>query len=608
MLQRRRKLQAGLLFGVVLVALAALGGGVAGRRMHARATAATAASGGDTEAAIEDDFQEALALVTDNYADEIDYEKANQAAIQGMLSTLDPHSTFFPPADFTRLKQDQDSQFYGIGVTILRHHDGVYVQSPVENTPAGRAGLRYGDKIVEVDGKDAHDWSSEQVSKAVRGERGAPVTLKVERAGALAPLYYTMQRDTVPLPSIRSAFMLRPGTGYVALVGGFTHTTSDELQEALDRLRKEGMRQLVLDLRNNPGGLLDQAIEVASQFLPRGQVVVSVRGRGEYSQTKTYKNTDFDAEDFPLVMLINRNTASASEIVAGAIQDHGRGLLVGETSFGKGLVQRVFELRPWGAGLTLTNQKYYTPYGRSIQRDYSSGSLYDYYVRHSPEDEPAPAQPTAPSLPARRDQNVSLAVPAPTPAPSPTGPAVKTAGGRVFYGGGGITPDIEVKPLDVTTPARARIFDAAFAFTRELAAGQIAGLESYRVEKVQYERDARATDYPITERVVEAFQNFVRRHPELNLTPQQAEAEADYVRIRLREEIITAAFGAEAGARTLLDSDPQLQRALEAFPDAKRLAEAIRNGSDVSLQLNPPTPHARIWFGADSYFDDALLT
>ncbi len=582
--------------------------------MHAQ-TPPGGRSGGDAGADIERDYHEALDDVTDNYADEIDYEKANQAAIQGMLSTLDPHSTFFPPTDFTRLKQDQDSQFYGIGVTILRHHNGVYVQSPVKDTPAARAGLRYGDRIIEVDEKDARDWSSEQVSKAVRGNRDASVTLKVERAGALAPLYFTMRRDTVPLPSIRSSFMLRPGTGYVALVGGFTHTTSDELQEALSGLQKEGMRQIVLDLRNNPGGLLDQAIEVASQFLPRGANIVSVRGRGEYSQTRTYKNTDFDAEDFPLVVLINRNTASASEIVAGALQDHGRGLLVGETSFGKGLVQRIFELRPWGAGLTLTTQKYFTPYGRSIQRDYSSGSLYDYYVRHSPEDEPAPQPPaTTPTIPAQHNQNVhnqnvALAVPAPppTPRPSPNGPAVKTAGGRVFYGGGGITPDIEVKPLDVSAPARIRIFDAAFAFTRELVAGQIAGLENYRVDKVQYDHELRPTDYPVTDRVVEAFQTYVARHPELVLTAAQVKTEADYIRIRLREEITTAAFGAETGARTLLDTDPQLLRALEAFPDAKHLAETIRNGGEVSLKLYTSAPAESELVG-DDWFLDGLLT
>ena len=201
---------------MVLVALSAVFGGVAVRRARMHAPVAAGQAAGRTDAEVERDFQEALDYVTDNYADDIDYEKANQAAIQGMLSTLDPHSTFFPPADFTRLKQDQDSQFYGIGVTILRHQDGVYVQSPVADTPAARAGLRYGDKIVEVDGKDARDWTSEQVSKAVRGDRGTPVTLKVERAGALAPQYFTITRDTVPLPSIRTSFMIRPGTGYVA--------------------------------------------------------------------------------------------------------------------------------------------------------------------------------------------------------------------------------------------------------------------------------------------------------------------------------------------------------------------------------------------------------
>jgi carboxyl-terminal processing protease len=600
-----RRQQAGLIFGAILIALSAAFGGVASWR--ARGPALSAARGGDSDATIERDYMEALDLVTDNYADELDYEKANQAAIQGMLSTLDPHSTFFPPADFARLKQDQDSQFYGIGVTILRHHDGVYVQAPVAGTPAARAGLRYGDKIVEVDGRAAHDWTSEQVSKAVRGDRGTPVTLKVERAGALAPLYFTIRRDTVPLPSIRSAYMIRPGTAYVALVGGFTHTTSDELQSALEGLQKDGLRQLVLDLRNNPGGLLDQAIEVASQFLPRGANIVSVRGRGEYAQTKTYKNTDFDPADFPLVVLINRNTASASEIVAGAIQDHGRGLLVGETSFGKGLVQRVFELRPWGAGLTLTTQKYYTPYGRSIQRDYSNGSLYDYYVRHSPEDEPRPQTPPAPSVPAPRRPEGALPVAPPTPAPTPSGPAVKTAGGRVFYGGGGITPDIEIKPLDVTAPPRVRIFDAAFAFTRELAAGQIAGLETYRVDKAQPERDPRPTDYPITDRVFDSFQLYVQRHPELGLTPAQVKTEADYARIRLREEISTAAFGAEAGARSLLDSDPQLLRALEAFADAKHLVETIRNGGEVSLKLNTDAAPPRGLFDDDWFLDSVLV-
>ncbi|HEY9405305.1 MAG TPA: S41 family peptidase, partial [Pyrinomonadaceae bacterium] len=374
------KQRLGLIVAAVVVAVAAVAGGLLARRTEQRIVTGTSA---DADAIIEHDYKEVLSLIANEYADEIDYEKANQAAIQGMLSTLDPHSTFFTRTDYDKLKQDHDSEFFGIGVTILRHRDGVYVQSPVPNTPAARAGLRYGDRIVEVDGKDTREWTSEQVSKAVRGERGEPVNLKVERAGANAPFYFTIVRDAVSQPSIRTAYMIRPGTGYVALTGGFTSTTSDELEAAIKRLKDEGLRQLVLDMRNNPGGLLKESINVASQFLPRGQTIVSVRGRvgGEYGTPQTYENSAYDPEDFPLVVMVNRNSASASEIVAGAIQDYGRGYLVGETTFGKGLVQRVFSL-DYGTGLTLTTQKYYTPYGRSIQRDYSNGSLYDYYVRH----------------------------------------------------------------------------------------------------------------------------------------------------------------------------------------------------------------------------------
>ncbi|MCA1630755.1 MAG: S41 family peptidase [Acidobacteria bacterium] len=573
----------GLIVFAVVMAAGAIAGGVATRRARRVPEVSQGSSLPPAERQIEGDYDDALAVVDENYADEIDYEKASQAAIQGMLSTLDPHSTFFTKADFDRLQQDHASSFYGIGVTILRHRDAVYVQSVVHDTPADRAGLRYGDKILEVDGKDAREWTGAQVSKAVRGERGETVTIKVERAGSQAPLYFRIVRDAVPQPTIRTAFMLRPGTGYVALTGGFSSSTSDELEKALDTLGRQGMTQLVLDLRNNPGGLLPQAIKVAGQFLPRGYPVVSVRGRTENAQTLLYKNTEFDgATDYPIVVLINRNTASASEIVAGAIQDHGRGLIVGETSFGKGLVQHVFTL-PYGYGLTLTTQKYYTPYGRSIQRDYSAGSLYDYYVRHDATDEPAPNAPQSPTLPAvPGDAAAPPAQPTPQPAPKlpPAGPAVRTAAGRVFYGGGGITPDAEVKPLDVASPARVKIYEAAFHFTRQLAAGQIAGLENYRVERVLYGQQPRATDLPVNDRVLEAFKDFVRKDEgTFGLTPAQLDAEADYARVRVREEIVTAAYGIEVGLRTLLDSDPQMQRALEAFPDARRLAEMVRASS-----------------------------
>jgi carboxyl-terminal processing protease len=559
-----------IIIASALILITAVVGGTIGRSRRFRHTVPATGSAPYTEADdIEKDYNEAVAAISVEYAGDIDYEKATQAAIQGMLSTLDPHSMYFPYNEFKKLKEDQDSRFYGIGVTIVQHRDGVYVQSAVEGTPAGRLGLRYGDRILEVDGQDARDWSSEQVSKRVRGGKGEPVKLKVDRAGSEAPLDFTIIRDSVPLPSIRNAYMLRPGTGYVGLTGGFQSTSDEELREALDKLKGQGMRQVILDLRGNPGGLLNQAIDVASEFLPRGQVVVRVKGRTEYTDEIVYKSSGTDPEDVPLVILINRGTASASEIVAGAIQDHGRGLVVGETSFGKGLVQHVF-LLPFNTGLTLTTARYYTPYGRSLQRDYSSGSLYDYYTRHE-EEEP---KPQASSSPAPRSTATPVAAVSPTEH-AQNGPAVKTAAGRVFYGGGGITPDIDVKPL-VFSSTKLRIVESAFQFTRQLAAGLLPGLESYKVDKVQYGKNAKASDYPITDRVLEAFRNFVRTDTESQLTPAQLDEEIDFVKLRLREEIVTAAYSNDAGARVLLDSDPQVLRALEALPDAKRLAESAR--------------------------------
>jgi carboxyl-terminal processing protease len=559
-------------FAIVLSA--ALVGGTIGRsRRFRHSTPASGASSYTQADDIQKDYDEAIEAISGSYAGDIDYEKATQAAIQGMLSTLDPHSMYFPYNEFRKLKEDQDSRFYGIGVTIVGHRDGVYVQSAVEGTPAGRLGLRYGDRILEVDGKDARDWTSDQVSRNVRGGRGEPVTLKVDRAGSEGPLTFTIIRDSVPLPSIRNAYMLKPGTGYVGLTGGFQSTSDEELREAIAKLKKEGMRQLVLDMRGNPGGLLNQAVDVASEFLPRGQVVVSVKGRTEYSDPIVYKSSGADPEDVPLVVLINRGTASASEIVAGAIQDHGRGLIVGETSFGKGLVQHVFQL-PFNTGLTLTTARYYTPYGRSLQRDYSSGSLYDYYTRHDTE-EPKPA-----GSPSTRNGDSPLAQASPTPHPQ-GGPAVKTAAGRVFYGGGGITPDIDVKPLAFST-LRNGIAEAAFQFTRQLAAGLVPGLESYKIEKVQYGRSPKPGEFVINDRVLEAFRNFVRTDTESHLTNAQLDSDLDFVKLRLREEIVTAGFSNDAGARVLLDSDPQVLRALEALPDAKRLAESLRTGTSQS--------------------------
>ena len=299
---------------VLVLAAALFGGTIGSGRNLSNFTSNNVRNSYRVADEIEKDYNEAVSTISSNYSGDIDYERATQAAIQGMLSTLDPHSAYFPYSEFKKLKEDQDSRFYGIGVTIVQHRDGVYVQSSVEGTPAAKLGLKYGDRILEVDGKNAKDWTSEQVSKNVRGGLGEPVTIKVERAGSEVPLYFTIVRDAVPLPTIRNSYMIRPGTGYIGLTGGFQRSSDDELNKAMKRLQEQGMRQLILDLRGNPGGLLDQAIDVASEFIPRGLTVVTVKGRTEYSEQIVYKSTGSDPATVPLVVLINRFSASASEI------------------------------------------------------------------------------------------------------------------------------------------------------------------------------------------------------------------------------------------------------------------------------------------------------
>ncbi|HEX6184613.1 MAG TPA: S41 family peptidase, partial [Pyrinomonadaceae bacterium] len=291
-------------------------------------------------------------------------------------------------------------------------------------------------------------------------------------------------------------------------------------------------------------------------------------------------NVFYDPVEFPLVILVNGGSASASEIVAGAVQDHGRGLVVGETTFGKGLVQRIFNL-PYGAGLTLTTAKYYTPYGRLIQRSFTAGSIYDYYTHQNPNADAGVQPAQNPSTPAVPPGTSATPQPQPTPAPTPSGPAIRTAGGRVFYGGGGITPDRDVKPLDVVSPARARIYEEVFHFVRQLAGGQIPGLESYRVTaEPQFGRTPRPTDFPVNDKVLQAFRDFVKRDPEAGLTPAQIEREIEYVRLRIREHLVNASYGGDAATRYLLEGDPQMQRALELFPEAKALAENIGRRPD----------------------------
>ena len=530
------------LFIVLFITLCAVIGGLFGKFSK------TAADTSVTPEKISADYRESLDVISKNYVGTINHEQISEKSIQSMLWTLDPHSAFFTADEYRKLNEEQASEFYGIGVSILQHRDGVYVQSIIPNTPADKAGLRYGDRFLEVEGKDAKEWTSAEVSKNVRGPKGTNVNVKIERAGVAKPLEFNIVRGGVPLPSIRNSFMLNDGVGYIGLVGGFQGTTSDELDAAINDLKKKGMKSLVLDLRNNPGGLLQQAIKVVSRFVPDDKTAVSVKGRTRGGKMLDLTTDGSKIEDIPLVVMINGGSASASEIVAGAVQDYDRGIIVGTDSFGKGLVQRVFDL-PYGTGMTLTTARYYTPYGRSLQRDYSSGSIYEYYT-HNGETEDA-ENPTETK-------------------PKPAGSPVTTANGRVLYGGRGIEPDIKV-PAQKFTPLLGRINEASFFFVRQLVSGQVKGFEGYARPKQTFAPSIEPGDLQVNDKLFEAFRNFAIADKANGLTAENINSQVDYAKTRIREELATASYSNEAGAQVLLEVDPQLMKAVEAMTEARKL-------------------------------------
>ncbi len=495
-------------------------------------------------------FEEALNFTKENYAGTLDIEQLTKFSIEGMLHQLDPHSSFFTRAEFEELQTETNSRIYGIGVTIVRRYDRVYILSTTPGAPGHRAGLRYGDAIIRIDGTDVENWTTEQVMHKVRGEKGQEVEITVERAGLTQPLTVRLRRDEVKLPTVRNVFMVgQEGIGYIGLTGGFSRKTSEEVSDAIEQLKRQGMEQLILDLRGNPGGLLDQAVEVSRKFLHPGQKVVEVRGRENRYTPVTYDVPDTNKpETMPLVVLISGNSASASEVVAGALQDHDRAWIVGENSFGKGLVQNVKPV--WGgAGLTLTVAKYYTPTGRSIQRDYSGVSFYDYYYKRQNGD--------AKSGDAGRNDGV------------------QTDGGRTVYGGGGITPDFTLKAEEKSP----RLFYGIFSFVRQLVAGQIAGFREYRISETQYRQPYSAETinrYPISEPLLAAFRQYLTTKPPFQVTDEQFNANLNYIRTQMRREILTAAFGPEVGEQAYISEDNQLQEAIHSFDKARQLNETAR--------------------------------
>jgi carboxyl-terminal processing protease len=494
-------------------------------------------------------FTSVYSVVEQNYADKMTTDKADKAiydgAIPGMLHVLDPHSNFYDPKAYAQMREDQHGRYYGVGMTIQPQPDEkakngtkIVVLYPFEGTPSFRAGIRPGDTILAVDGKTTDGLDSAAVASMLKGPRNTHVVVTMNREGSAKPLDFDLVRDEVSRPSVDLAFMIKPGVGYMH-VTNFIETTSREVGDALDKFGN--INGLVIDLRGNPGGLLNEAVNMSDKFLQKGQIVVSQRGRAFPDQV--YRAAHGSDLKYPIVVLVNRNTASAAEIVSGALQDHDRALIVGETTFGKGLVQTVFQVSE-NTGLALTTYHYYTPSGRLIQRNYDNVSLYDYYYVRDP------------ATKAKDKSNLEVKL---------------TDSGRTVYGGGGITPDQAIDNLKSNRFQDSLLGHYAFFnFSKHYLA--VHGSVS--------------KDFVVDDAVLQEFKAFLKtQQPPIEYTDQDIAGVQDWLKESIKSDLFTSQFGQLEGLKVRAEWDPQIAKAITFMPEAQNLQEHLK----LAQKTNPPS-------------------
>jgi len=489
-------------------------------------------------------FTSVYQIVADNYAEPLSGDKPDDViydgAIPEMLRTLDPHSNFYDPKAYARMQEDESGKYYGVGMVIEPQGNKIVVLYPFEGSPSFKAGLRPGDIILTVDGKPTDGLDTTAVANMLKGPRGTHVRITVSREGAANPLVFDLMRDEIPHPSIDLKYEIRPGIGYIHITQ-IQQTTGREFSDAIDQFGN--LKGLILDLRGNPGGVLVEAVAVCDKLLNRGQIIVSQRGRAYPEQVyrATHGN---DGHIFPIVVLVNHGTASAAEIISGALQDHDRAIIVGEVTFGKGLVQTVYPLSD-NTGLALTTYHYYTPSGRLIQRNYNGVSLYDYYYNHDQSQD-------------LKNREVKL-----------------TDSGRTVYGGGGITPDYKIEtPKSNHFQDLLEAHNVFFNFTRHYLANRTVG-----------------KDFEVDNGVLDQFKQFLTAQ-NIAYTDQDLNGVMDWLKMNIKAEIMTSQFSEQEGLRVRANWDPMIAQALTYMPQAAALEEVAEKADARKENTANNTPLA----------------
>lgn len=470
-------------------------------------------------------FNDSLAKIEVTYVEEIDVKELMYGAIRGMLSTLDPYSVFFDEEAYKNFRVTTEGEFGGLGIQITVRDGILTVVSPIEGTPAYDLGIKSGDRIVQIEGESTRGITSDEAIEKLRGDPGTKVEITIRREGVDEPLDYTVTRDIIKIDSVPYAFMMDDRLGYVR-VSRFSRTTADELRAKLDELEAAGMEALVMDLRSNPGGLLSQAVDVSDIFLDTGELVVSTKGRVNEQNQSYYARTPARYDrDFPIIVLVNGGSASASEILAGAIQDWDRGIVTGTTSFGKGSVQTLMRLRPLtkDCAMKITTAKWYMASGRAIEKP-----------EHWMEEDVA------------EDDG----------AEEPAKPEYRTAGGRVVYGGGGVTPDVVIEPV--------RRPDAVVDLERR---------EEFFEFAIQYVAEHGAPDgFVVDDTVWSGFVEFLGRDG-FEFDVDELEEHRDDVELAIRRDLVRHAVGRKEAYVIAVEGDEQLSVTAELLGGAESLGE-----------------------------------